>query len=54
VCSHGAAPPATGRAGHGIAGMAERVHALGGALDAGPQPDGGFRVTARIPAAERA
>jgi two-component system, NarL family, sensor histidine kinase DesK len=35
-------------AGHGLAGLRERVTALGGALDAGP--DGaGFAVTARIP-----
>lgn len=35
--------------GHGIAGMRERVHALGGELDAGPLPDGGFRVRASLP-----
>jgi signal transduction histidine kinase len=40
--------------GHGILGMRERAHALGGELDAGPRPDGGFRVHARLPvAAER-
>jgi signal transduction histidine kinase len=35
--------------GHGIAGMRERVEALGGELDAGPVPAGGFRVRARLP-----
>ncbi|MGO9321276.1 MAG: sensor histidine kinase [Solirubrobacteraceae bacterium] len=35
--------------GHGILGMRERVHALGGELDAGPREDGGFRVSARLP-----
>jgi signal transduction histidine kinase len=35
--------------GNGIAGMAERVAALGGELDAGPRPEGGFRVRARFP-----
>jgi signal transduction histidine kinase len=35
--------------GHGIAGMRERVAALGGSFDAGPSPDGGFSVTARLP-----
>ena len=41
--------PASATAGHGLAGMKERVCALGGSLLAGPHPDGGFRVTATIP-----
>ena len=36
-------------AGHGIAGMRERAEAVGGTLIAGPGPDGGFRVQARLP-----
>jgi signal transduction histidine kinase len=35
--------------GYGIAGMRERVDLLHGHFHAGPRPDGGFRVTARIP-----
>ena len=35
--------------GRGIAGMRERATMLGGTLDAGPLPDGGFRVHARLP-----
>jgi signal transduction histidine kinase len=35
--------------GRGIAGMRERCELLGGELDAGPTPDGGFEVTARLP-----
>jgi len=36
-------------AGLGLAGMRERVEALGGVLDAGPEDDGGWRVHARLP-----
>jgi signal transduction histidine kinase len=35
--------------GHGIVGMRERAEIYGGRLDAGPDPDGGFRVTASFP-----
>jgi signal transduction histidine kinase len=35
--------------GKGIMGMRERVGALGGELQAGPRPGGGFRVRARLP-----
>lgn len=35
--------------GHGIIGMRERVRALGGTLEARPQPGGGFEVTASLP-----
>ena len=38
--------------GHGLAGMRERAQLLGGSLDAGPHPDGTFRVTARLPLEE--
>jgi signal transduction histidine kinase len=35
--------------GHGIVGMRERALLLGGSLDAGPRPGGGFRVVAYLP-----
>ncbi|GGN93037.1 two-component sensor histidine kinase [Actinoplanes lobatus] len=35
--------------GNGLRGMTERATALGGDLRAGPRPDGGFQVRARIP-----
>ncbi|MFC3499804.1 sensor histidine kinase [Micromonospora krabiensis] len=45
---------ATGSAGgHGIAGMRERVEALGGRLAAGPADGGGFRVSAVLPVGGR-
>ncbi len=44
----GAAGPARGP-GHGLRGMAERVSAVGGELQAGPAPGGGFTVHARLP-----
>ena len=38
--------------GNGIPGMRERAAALGGALEAGPGPGGGFRVRASLPLPE--
>jgi signal transduction histidine kinase len=35
--------------GKGLVGMRERVTLYGGELDAGPSPDGGYRVAAHIP-----
>jgi signal transduction histidine kinase len=50
----GAAPNGSGNgAGQGIVGMRERVLALGGTLEAGPRPEGGFRVRASLPVGGR-
>jgi signal transduction histidine kinase len=42
------------RPGHGLTVMAERAAAVGGRLEAGPRPTGGFRVHARLPLGEGA
>jgi signal transduction histidine kinase len=44
-----AATKQANRTGNGLRGMTERARALGGSLDAGPHPGGGFRVLARLP-----
>jgi signal transduction histidine kinase len=41
-------------AGHGLTGMRERVALLGGSLDTGPAPDGGFVVSAVLPLSQTA
>jgi signal transduction histidine kinase len=49
VVDDGAPAAAPGGDGHGLAGMRERAAAYGGAVEAGPHRDGGWRVRARIP-----
>ncbi|HJD80746.1 histidine kinase [Kitasatospora aureofaciens] len=44
--------PGTG-GGYGLVGLGERVGALGGHLDAGPNAVGGFRLSAWLPAPDR-
>ena len=51
IHNDGAPPPDPFHApGHGLAGLRERVMALGGHLAAGPEPAGRFTVEARLPA----
>ncbi|TYK44509.1 sensor histidine kinase [Actinomadura decatromicini] len=52
VTDDGTAAP--GPPGRGIAGMRERAAGLGGTCAAGPAPDGGWRVEARVPLTARA
>jgi len=49
VTDEGAAAREPSGRGHGLAGIRERVALYGGTLDAGPAPDGGWRLVARLP-----
>ncbi|GAA3333688.1 sensor histidine kinase [Curtobacterium albidum] len=42
-------PTRLGESGNGLIGMRERADAVGGTMTAGPTPDGGWRVAARLP-----
>ncbi len=44
-----ASVPQAPRSGHGLLGMRERASLLGGTLEAGPLPSGGYRVHATLP-----
>jgi signal transduction histidine kinase len=49
VADDGPGAAFTEGAGFGLRGMRERAEALGGRLEAGPRPEGGFRVAAELP-----
>jgi two-component system sensor histidine kinase DesK len=51
IVDDGGAAPATQRAGNGLAGLRERVERVAGRLEAGPTPEGGFRLAVTIPLA---
>jgi two-component system sensor histidine kinase DesK len=42
----------TSTGGTGLAGLAERIESFGGSFNAGPNPDGGFRLEVRVPTSE--
>jgi signal transduction histidine kinase len=50
--SRAAGAPAPASGGHGTIGMHERAVLYGGELVAGPRPEGGWRVAARLPCPE--
>ena len=49
VIDNGTSAPRLNGAGQGIVGMRERAGLLGGSVEAGPAPWGGFQVRARLP-----
>jgi signal transduction histidine kinase len=49
VNDDGRAPAVNSSRGHGLIGMRERVWLYGGSVEAGPKPEGGFRVHAVLP-----
>lgn len=49
VANDGCVPGGSPGTGNGLRGMRERAAAAGGELEAGPRPDGGFLVTAKLP-----
>jgi signal transduction histidine kinase len=53
ITDDGHGVPDTVEPGRGIIGMRERAELLGGSLEIGPGPHGGFRIEARIPTTQR-
>ncbi|MFE9923495.1 sensor histidine kinase [Streptomyces sp. NPDC005774] len=49
VTDDGTGPAPGGNSGFGLVGMRERARSVGGTLDAGARPGGGFQVTATLP-----
>ncbi|MFO1452020.1 MAG: sensor histidine kinase [Opitutaceae bacterium] len=50
VADDGRGPGTTASGGFGLIGLRERIELLGGHVEAGPGPDGGFRLRVEVPA----
>lgn len=53
ISDDGVGPPAAAGEGSGLRGLGERLSEVGGTVDAGAAPGGGFRVIARVPLPRR-
>jgi two-component system sensor histidine kinase DesK len=53
VADDGVGAPTDTAAGNGLEGLAERLAAVGGWIEAGPRPDGGYRLRAEVAPARR-
>jgi two-component system, NarL family, sensor histidine kinase DesK len=51
IADDGRGAPAARPGGNGLTGLRERVQSIGGTVEAGAGPSGGFRLTVRVPAA---
>jgi two-component system sensor histidine kinase DesK len=54
IADDGRGAPAPGPGGHGLTGLRERAQSVGGTVEAGAGPAGGFRLTVRVPRSEPA
>jgi len=54
IADDGRGAPPSDVSGHGLTGLRERAQSVGGTVEAGAGPTGGFRLTVRVPRSEAA
>ena len=50
IADNGRGAPSVDPRGFGLVGLRERIELLGGRVEAGPRPEGGFRLRVEVPA----